>query len=75
MTKCEELIITDNTLRGTGNEFDPYRRVVEVYSKDGRLLATHDPLLGNLLRTFAERVAEERQRQFILGVAQYYPEK
>ena len=48
--KCEEVIITNLTLRGSGVEMDPYRRVVQVYTKDGVLLAEHDPCLAELLR-------------------------
>ena len=31
---------------------DPYRRVTQVFTKDGELLAERDPSLGSLLRQF-----------------------
>jgi len=40
--KCEEVIITDILLRGKGTPSDPYRRVVQVWAKDGTLIAEKD---------------------------------
>ncbi len=52
--RCIELIVTEETLRGSGVEMDPYRRVTRIYTKDGELLAEHDPSIGDLLRKFSE---------------------
>ena len=51
--KCEEVIVTELTLRGSGVPMDPYRRVTQVFSKDGTLIAERDPSLGCLLREFS----------------------
>ena len=40
---CEEVILV-NTRRGAGNDEDPVRVVLQVYSKDGILLAENDPV-------------------------------
>ena len=42
-THCEEVIITTE-LRGDGKDM-PYRRVVQVFTKDGQLIAEYDPIL------------------------------
>lgn len=44
IARCEEVIITDLLLRGSGTNEDPYRRVVQVWSKDGNLIAENDPI-------------------------------
>lgn len=44
MVKLEELIVIDQRTAGSGTSpVSPIRRILEVYSKEGRLLATHDP--------------------------------
>lgn len=43
MIKCEEVIITDKERRGTGETGSPIRKITQVYSKDGELIAEHDP--------------------------------
>ncbi len=53
-TRCAELIIAEDTMRGTGLDMDPYRRVTQIFTKDGELLAERDPALGCLLREFAD---------------------
>ena len=40
--RCEEVIITQEK-RGKGTEDDPVRLVVQVYAKDGTLIAESDP--------------------------------
>lgn len=57
-TRCIELIITEDTLRGSGVVGDPYRRVTQVFTKDGELLADRDPSLGHELRRFADTLTE-----------------
>lgn len=43
MIQVKELVITDLSRRGTGkDETSPVRSVLEVYSKNGDLLAVHD---------------------------------
>lgn len=43
MTEVKELIVTDLSRRGSGkNELSPVRSVLEVYSKNGELLAIND---------------------------------
>ena len=43
MIQVKELIVTDLSRRGTGNdETSPVRSLLEVYTKDGKLLAVHD---------------------------------
>ena len=41
--RVEEVIITENELRGDGTENNPYRRVLQVWTKDGELIAENDP--------------------------------
>ncbi len=45
----EEVIIAFDH-RGTGTEADPHRRVLQVFSKDGKLIAENDPCLELELR-------------------------
>ena len=43
MIQVKELIVTDLSRKGTGKDVtSPIRTVVEVYTKDGELLACHD---------------------------------
>lgn len=43
MIQVKELIVTDLSRKGTGKtELSPVRSVLEIYSKEGDLLATHD---------------------------------
>jgi len=43
MIQVKELVITDLSRKGSGkNVFSPVRTVIEVYSKQGELLAFHD---------------------------------
>ena len=42
---CEEVIITDLTQRGKGIEGDPIRRILQVWRKDGTLIAEKDEWL------------------------------
>ena len=43
MIQVKELIVTDLSRRGTGKDVtSPIRTVLEVYSKDGELLAYND---------------------------------
>ncbi|RWZ82723.1 MAG: hypothetical protein EO766_17950 [Hydrotalea sp. AMD] len=47
MIQVKELIVTDLSRKGTGtSEISPVRTVLEVYTKDGELVATNDTL-GN----------------------------
>lgn len=39
---CKEVIITSLTTRGDGN-YQPFRRITQVFEKDGTLIAEHDP--------------------------------
>lgn len=41
--RVEEVIIAELTLRGDGTEENPYRRITQVFTKDGELIAEHDP--------------------------------
>ncbi len=41
--RCEEVIITGEK-RGKGTEDDPVRYVLQVYAKDGKLIAENDPI-------------------------------
>lgn len=40
-TYCEELIVT-HASRGIGNKEYPFRRVLQIFKKDGTLLAEND---------------------------------
>lgn len=43
MIQVKELIVSDLSRKGTGKEVtSPIRTVLEVYTKDGELLAYHD---------------------------------
>jgi len=43
MIQVKELIVTDLSRKGIGkNELSPVRSVLEIYSKEGDLLATYD---------------------------------
>lgn len=43
MIQVKELVLTDLSRRGNGrDETSPVRDVLEVYTKDGELLAVHD---------------------------------
>ncbi|HAY32566.1 MAG TPA: hypothetical protein PK536_10185 [Ignavibacteria bacterium] len=43
MIKVKELIVTDLSRRGNGrDETSPVRSILEVYTKNGELLAVHD---------------------------------
>lgn len=43
MIQVKELIVTDLSRKGTGKDVtSPIRTVLEVYTKDGELLAYHD---------------------------------
>lgn len=43
MIQVKELVVTDLSRRGSGREeTSPIRSVLEVYTKDGELLAVHD---------------------------------
>lgn len=43
MIQVKELIVTDLSRKGTGKDVTgPIRTVLEVYTKDGELLACHD---------------------------------
>lgn len=44
MAELVEYIATDD-LRGKGNGDDPYRRVAQLWTKDGKLVAENDPVL------------------------------
>jgi hypothetical protein len=81
--KCEEVIITDMFLRGKGTPSEPYRRVVQVWDKDGTLIAENDPLPPPLHgcgksetsaraivdRLIASDAFSEAQKQYIIHVA------
>jgi hypothetical protein len=40
--RCEEVLITDLLIRGDGTQKNPYRRIVQVWAKDGTLIAEKD---------------------------------
>ena len=63
-TKCLELIITEDTHRGSGVNLDPHRRVTQVFSKDGVLLAERDPSLRCLLLEFADTMTGAQKANF-----------
>jgi len=64
-TRCIELILTEDTLRGVGIERDPYRRVTQVFTKDGELLAERDPCLGRELSKYAATMEEPAKDHFL----------
>ena len=39
---CKEVIITNLLTRGDGTKNNPYRTVVQIYDKDGELIAEND---------------------------------
>ena len=39
----EELIVTNLTLRGKGEEGSPLRRIRQVWTREGELVAEYDP--------------------------------
>jgi len=41
--EVKEVIISNLTLRGNGKD-DPYRRITQVFEKDGTLIAEYDPI-------------------------------
>jgi hypothetical protein len=41
--KCEEVIISNLVQRGKGQMCDPIRIVLQVYTKQGELIAENDP--------------------------------
>lgn len=59
--KCEELILTTLATRGRGRETDPVRCITQVYSKEGYLLAEHDPALKEMLHDFAARLDAQQR--------------
>jgi hypothetical protein len=70
MTKVEEVIITDLTRRGNGKELlSPMRPIIEIYSKEGYLIALHDSqgnfsledmiAFGVYCKTFPEKTMED----------------
>jgi hypothetical protein len=63
-TRCEELIVHEDAMRGSGVEMDPYRRVVQVFTKGGELIAERDPCLGTLLREFARDMTGAQKANF-----------
>lgn len=40
---CQEVIISNQTRRGTGEYLSPVRAIQQVYTKDGELLGELDP--------------------------------
>jgi hypothetical protein len=45
MPKIVELIFTEGTMLGTGDQENPYRRPYELYTLDGRIVLSSDPLM------------------------------
>lgn len=45
MPKVEQVIISHEALRGKGVEGDPFRRITQVFTLDGELIAERDPYL------------------------------
>ncbi len=43
MPRVEQVIITEQELRGKGTEASPMRRIVQVWTLDGQLIAEMDP--------------------------------
>lgn len=43
MITCKEVIISDLTTRGKGITHSPIRRIIQVFEKDGTLIAENDP--------------------------------
>lgn len=61
MIKVQELIVTDLTRTGSGeSRLSPARRILEVYNKDGDLVAFHDAW-GNF--SIEDLIAFERFRR------------
>jgi hypothetical protein len=49
--RVEEVIITENELRGNGTPESPYRRILQVWTKQGDLIAEHDSMLDGVLQS------------------------
>jgi len=41
--KLEEVIITELDKKGRGIEGDPVRRILQIWSKEGKLIMEYDP--------------------------------
>ena len=61
--ECKEVIITSLLRRGKGIEGSPVRCITQVYTKDGELIAEHDPFPGTFtpedMRQFARWCCSE----------------
>ena len=75
MVEVKELVVTDLTRRGTGqSEWSPVRTILEIYTKEGGLLATHDSQgnysieelvsFATLCRQYPERAFKELLNEF-----------
>jgi hypothetical protein len=58
MTKCMEVIYSDETRRGSGeNRWSPIRRIIKIFDKDGNEIAENDDMsfsIESLLTTVDE---------------------
>jgi hypothetical protein len=50
--KVIEVIINSTLVRGDGSEEDPYRTVINIYTKDGELITTIDPRSKNIVSEY-----------------------
>ena len=65
--RVEEVIITELDLIGDGTPGNPYRRRLQVWSKDGRLIAERDPWMpyefDRTRQRWVERTDEAQERR------------
>jgi len=54
--ECKEVIISRLTTKGNGTEENPYRKVVEVYDKDGTLIAQNDDTFKEVFPQFLHKI-------------------
>lgn len=47
--QCKEVIISTLTIRGQGVVGDPIRRITQIFTKEGELIAEHDPIEGQVI--------------------------
>lgn len=71
--RCEEVIVTDLSLIGEGKYGNPYRRAVEVWAKDGTLIARNDPSLRRMIEEFAATLSDDKGSELIEIIKYLHP--
>lgn len=77
--RCEEVIISDLHCRGEGTPTSVFRRVLQVYRKDGELIAEKDPcapthdksdmiIFARFCRNYPELMVEDIYKKWIDGM-------